>query len=125
MTGLLVVAVLVVVALVVLGAVTVSSHLLTWVLVGLVAGALAGRLVRGRGMGLLMDIPVGLGGALIGGLLVNLVHPSGLAVGGIAGLLEDVVIAFIGAVILLVVIRIATPRRHRLTKANLKRSIGR
>jgi len=45
--------------------------LLSWLIVGLIAGALAGRVVEGRGLGCLGDIVVGIVGAVLGGLIVG------------------------------------------------------
>jgi uncharacterized membrane protein YeaQ/YmgE (transglycosylase-associated protein family) len=73
---------------------------LGWILIGLIAGALAGRVVRGRGFGCLVDIVVGVAGAFIGGILVGAFVP------GVAGFWESLVVAFIGAVVLLGVLRL-------------------
>ena len=73
---------------------------LGWILIGLIAGALAGRVVRGRGFGCLVDIIVGIAGAFIGGILV------GYFVQGAAGFWESLVVAFIGAVVLLGALRL-------------------
>ena len=73
---------------------------LSWLVVGLLAGALAGRVVRGRGYGCLVDIVVGVAGAFIGGILV------GAFIQGVAGFWESLVVAFIGAVVLLGVLRL-------------------
>jgi uncharacterized membrane protein YeaQ/YmgE (transglycosylase-associated protein family) len=78
---------------------------LSWLLVGLLAGALAGRVVRGRGFGCLVDIVVGVAGAFIGGILV------GAFIQGVAGFWESLVVAFIGAVVLLGVIRLISGGR--------------
>ena len=113
MPGLVLLAVLVVVALVVWAGLVAVHHLLTWLLIGLIAGALAGRLVRGRGLGCLLDIAVGLAGAIVGGLIIHWLDPALIAGGGLIGLVEDVVVSFLGAVILLCVVRLFTPRRGR------------
>ena len=75
------------------------DNLIVLVLVGLIAGFLAGRVMTGKGLGLIWDILVGILGAFLGGWLAGLV---GIAVGG---LLAEIVVAFIGAVILLFVFR--------------------
>ena len=77
--------------------------LFSWLVVGLIAGALAGRVVRGRGFGCLVDIVVGVAGAFIGGILV------GYFVQGIAGFWESLVVAIIGAVVLLGALRLVSP----------------
>jgi len=83
--------------------------IIAWLLVGLIAGALAGRVVRGAGFGILGDIIVGIIGAFIGGFLASLV-----GLGGSAGLLGSIVIAFIGAVVLLLILRAFTGTRSRI-----------
>ena len=79
--------------------------ILSWLIVGLVAGALAGRVVRGRGFGCLVDIIVGVAGAFIGGILV------GVFIQGVAGFWESLVVAFIGAVVLLGAVRLVSGGR--------------
>src|SRR5216683_4720272 len=74
------------------------SNVLWWLLVGLIAGFLASRVMRGGGYGLIGDIVVGLIGAFIGGLLAGLL---GL---GSFGLFGTIVVAFIGACILLAIL---------------------
>jgi uncharacterized membrane protein YeaQ/YmgE (transglycosylase-associated protein family) len=71
--------------------------LIIWLVIGAVAGWLAGLLVKGRGFGVIGNIVVGIVGAFIGGLLL----PQLFVIGGILG---SLVYAFIGAVILLVLI---------------------
>ncbi len=115
--GLILVAALVVIALAVWAGVVAVHHLFTWLVIGLIAGALAGRLVRGRGLGCLLDIIVGLAGAVIGGLIIHQLDPSLIAGGGFLGLVEDVVVAFLGSVILLCVVLLVSPRRGRRRKS--------
>ncbi|MDW9227785.1 transglycosylase associated family protein [Burkholderia cepacia] len=74
--------------------------MIVWLIIGAVAGWLAGVLVKGGGFGLLIDIVVGIVGAVIGGWL------AGLLGIGFSGILGSIVIAVIGAVILLFVIRL-------------------
>jgi uncharacterized membrane protein YeaQ/YmgE (transglycosylase-associated protein family) len=74
--------------------------ILVWIVVGLIAGFLASRLVTGKGKGCLADIVIGVIGALIGGWIASELHISihlGIAIIG------QIVIAFAGAVILLLV----------------------
>ena len=73
-------------------------NVLWWLVVGLIAGFLASRVMRGGGYGLIGDIVVGLIGAFIGGLLAGLL---GL---GSFGLIGTIVVAFIGACILLAIL---------------------
>ncbi len=77
-----------------------------WLAVGLLAGAIAGILVRGRGYGCLVDIVVGIVGAFVGGIVVGLFLP-GTAVGFVGTL----IVAVLGAVLLLAVIRLLSPGR--------------
>ena len=83
--------------------------LITWLIVGLVAGLLASAVVGGIGYGLLGDIVVGMAGAVLGGWLFGAV---GVRV-PIAGLPGTILVAFIGAVVLLFLIR-ALRHRQRL-----------
>jgi uncharacterized membrane protein YeaQ/YmgE (transglycosylase-associated protein family) len=76
-------------------------NVLWFLLIGVIAGWLAGLLVKGGGFGLIGDLVVGIIGALIGGLLF-----SGLAGAAGGGLLGSILVATLGAVILLVVLRL-------------------
>jgi uncharacterized membrane protein YeaQ/YmgE (transglycosylase-associated protein family) len=83
--------------------------LFVWIIVGLVAGFLASRFVKGGGYGLIGDIVVGLLGAVIGGFLLGFfVHTT-------VGLIGSIVVAFIGAVVLLFIVRQVTGGRLRRT----------
>ena len=85
------------------------GNVLAWLLVGLIAGALAGRVVEGRGLGCVGDIVVGVVGAVLGGLIVG---QLGLF-SGTAGFLETLVVAFFGAVVFLALVRLVTRSRRR------------
>jgi uncharacterized membrane protein YeaQ/YmgE (transglycosylase-associated protein family) len=74
--------------------------LIVWIIVGLIAGSLASRLVTGKGKGCLADIVIGVLGALIGGWLASQLHVS-INVG--LPIIGQIIIAFAGAVILLLV----------------------
>ena len=78
--------------------------ILSWIVVGLIAGWLAGKVMSGGGFGLFGDIIVGVVGGLIGGWLADSVLHIGAAVNGIN--LESILVAFAGAVILLFVLRV-------------------
>ena len=87
-----------------------ADTIIIWCLVGLVAGFLASHVALGHGLGLLGDIVVGIVGAFIGGfLLLGVLHISI----GIAGhpLLTQMLMAFIGAAILLLIVRLFGGRR--------------
>ena len=85
-------------------------NILAWLVVGLIAGWLAGQVMKGGGYGLVGDIVVGVLGALIGGFL------AGVMLGGdyISGLnVTTIVVAFLGAVVLIAIIRML-PGRSRV-----------
>jgi uncharacterized membrane protein YeaQ/YmgE (transglycosylase-associated protein family) len=75
--------------------------ILIWILVGAVAGWLAGLVVRGFGFGLVGNIIVGIVGAFLGGWLFGTL---GIAIG--AGIINTIFTAFIGAVVLLLIVRV-------------------
>ncbi len=79
--------------------------LLWFILIGLAAGWLAGRLMRGSSFGAVGDIAVGVVGALIGGFLFRTL---GVSIGG--GLLGSLIVATIGAVVLLYLLRLIDRR---------------
>lgn len=74
--------------------------LLLFVLIGLIAGWLAGMLVKGGGFGILGDIVVGILGAVIGGYVFRAL---GISAGGLVG---AILVATVGAVILIFILRL-------------------
>jgi len=78
-----------------------NEGLLVILFVGLVAGWLAGKIVRGTGFGIIGDILVGIAGALVASLLFPRL---GIRLG--SGLVSEIVYSAIGAVILLLVVRL-------------------
>jgi len=82
------------------------GNLLVWIIVGGLAGWLAGNIMQGRGFGCIGNVVVGLVGAVIGGYVFDAlkVHPF-------AGMLNTVVTAFVGAVIFLAVVNIFSRKR--------------
>jgi uncharacterized membrane protein YeaQ/YmgE (transglycosylase-associated protein family) len=76
-------------------------NFLWFLIVGLVAGWLAGVLVKGGGFGLIGDLIVGVLGAFLGGFLFS---SFGASSGG--GLIGSIVVATIGAVVLLLIVRV-------------------
>jgi uncharacterized membrane protein YeaQ/YmgE (transglycosylase-associated protein family) len=74
--------------------------IIVWLIIGAIAGWLAGLLVKGGGFGLIGDIVVGIVGAVIGGWLAGVL---GISIG--SGLVASIITAVIGAVILLVIVR--------------------
>jgi len=79
-----------------------ASHgLIAWLIIGALAGWLAGLLVKGGGFGLFVDIVVGVVGAFIGGWLAGVLH---ISFGH--GWIGSIITAVIGAVILLFLLRL-------------------
>ena len=68
---------------------------IVWIVVGLIAGWLAGQVMKGRGYGVLVDIILGIFGGVVGGWIFGLL---GIWPGG--GVIGSIVVAFVGAVIL-------------------------
>ena len=80
--------------------------LIAWLVVGLIAGWLAGQFMRGGGFGIIGDIVVGIIGAFIGGFVFSLLLP-----GSSVGLIGSIIVAVIGAVILIALLRLVTGNR--------------
>lgn len=88
------------------------DQILVWALVGLVAGFLASHLALGHGLGLFWDIVVGIVGAFFGGIvLAGILHFS-VAVAG-HPIISAMIMAFIGAAILLLIVRLFAGRGLR------------
>jgi uncharacterized membrane protein YeaQ/YmgE (transglycosylase-associated protein family) len=84
--------------------------ILAWIVVGLIAGWLASQVMRGGGYGLIGDIVVGIVGAVIGGFLASTLFHMSDAVNGIN--VTSILVAFIGAVILIAILRAVSGRRR-------------
>jgi uncharacterized membrane protein YeaQ/YmgE (transglycosylase-associated protein family) len=78
--------------------------ILAWIIVGLIAGWLAGEMMRGAGFGLLGNIIVGIVGALLGGFLASALFNVADPLSGIN--FPTLIVAFIGSVVLLAVLRL-------------------
>lgn len=74
---------------------------LAWIVVGLIAGWLAGQVMKGGGYGVLVDIILGLLGGLLGGWLFGQ-----LGIGAGSSMIGSIIVAFIGAVILVGITRL-------------------
>ena len=85
--------------------------IIAWIIIGIVAGWLTGKIMKGSGFGAIMDMVVGLVGALIGGFISEKLGFGGV---GEHGLIVSIFIAVIGAVILTFLIRLVTGARNRL-----------
>ena len=75
--------------------------ILAWLIVGLIAGWGAGKVMKGGGYGVVMDIVLGILGGLLGGWLFGML---GIWHGG--GMIGSIIVAFIGAVILVAITRV-------------------
>jgi uncharacterized membrane protein YeaQ/YmgE (transglycosylase-associated protein family) len=82
-----------------------NESLLVILFVGLIAGWLAGKVVRGTGFGLIGDLIVGVAGALVASLLFPAL---GIALG--TGIVSEIIYSAIGAVILLLIVRLVRGR---------------
>ncbi len=82
--------------------------ILWWIIVGLIAGWLTGKLMSGGGYGPIMDIVIGIIGAILGGFIMR---SLGFADQG--GLLYTILVAVIGAVLLTLLLRLVTRGRVR------------
>jgi uncharacterized membrane protein YeaQ/YmgE (transglycosylase-associated protein family) len=78
-----------------------NESILVILFVGLIAGWLAGQIVQGTGFGIIGDILVGIAGALVASLLFPRL---GIAIG--TGLVREIIYSAIGAIILLVIVRL-------------------
>ena len=82
-------------------------HLLTWLILGLVSGFIASKLINRTGEGLILDIVLGVVGAFVGGFIFTHFFHAG----GVSGLnLYSMFVAVVGAVVVLLLYRLV-PRR--------------
>ena len=79
-----------------------------WIIVGLIAGFITGKLMKGSGFGTLGDIVVGIIGAIVGGFIMR---ARGFA--SQAGLIYTIFVAVIGAVLLTLLLRLITGNRSK------------
>ena len=82
--------------------------IIAWLVVGLIAGWLAGLMMKGSGYGILGDVIVGLIGSFLGGLLLS------FFVEGAAGFWGSILVAFIGACVLIFALRAFSGRKPAL-----------
>jgi uncharacterized membrane protein YeaQ/YmgE (transglycosylase-associated protein family) len=92
----------------------ISMGILSWMVVGLIAGWLAGQVMRGGGYGLIGDIVIGIVGGLLGGWIASTLLHIGAGVNGIN--LESILVAFVGAVVLLVLVRVLRGGNRRILR---------
>ena len=82
-------------------------HFIPWIIIGLIAGAVASAITGSR-HGILGDIGLGLVGSVLGGVLMRVVFHYNAS-----GFLSDVLVAIVGAVVLLLIGKAISPRRPR------------
>ncbi len=75
--------------------------IILWIVIGIVAGWLAGKIMKGKGFGLIGDLIIGVVGAFLGGWLFGLLH---ISIG--AGIVGSLITAVVGALVLLFVVRL-------------------
>jgi uncharacterized membrane protein YeaQ/YmgE (transglycosylase-associated protein family) len=75
-------------------------NFIIWIVVGLIAGWAAGKIMKGSGYGVLGDLVLGILGGIVGGWILGLL---GLYSGG--GLIPSIITAIIGAVVLVAIVR--------------------
>ena len=83
--------------------------ILSWIVVGLIAGWLAGTVMKGGGFGLIGNIIVGVIGGVLGGFIASYFFEIGDPMSGIN--LQSVLIAFAGSIVLLLIFRLLGGRR--------------
>jgi len=88
--------------------IAIDRGFVSWVLLGLVAGWLAGKIARGRGYGCLTDILLGLIGSVLGGWIFRKLEIGA----GAGGFLYSLAAATVGAVVLVVVVHLLTGSRE-------------
>ena len=83
--------------------------IISWIIVGLIAGWLTGLVMKGGGYGLIGDIILGIVGGLIGGFLASALFGIVNPVNGIN--ITSIVVAFLGAVLVTAIVRLLSGRR--------------
>ena len=79
-----------------------------WIIVGLIAGWITGKIMKGSGYGALMDIVIGIVGAVVGGFIMRT-----LGFAGRGGMIYTIIVAIIGAIILTLILRLFTGNKAK------------
>jgi uncharacterized membrane protein YeaQ/YmgE (transglycosylase-associated protein family) len=85
-----------------------TMFLLWWIIVGLIAGWITGKIMSGGGYGAVMDIVIGIIGAIIGGFIMRSFGHAGSG-----GMLYTIIVAVFGAILLTLLLRLVTRGRAR------------
>ena len=93
-------------------------NFLAWIVVGLIAGWLAGQVMKGGGYGVLVDIILGILGGFLGGWIFGL-----LGIGAGSGMIGSMIVAFVGAVILVGITRLIKTGLSLLGRTSASRRI--
>lgn len=83
---------------------------IAWIIIGVIAGWLTGKIMKGSGYGFFMDMIIGLIGAVVGGFIATHV---GIAPPGQQGMIVSIIIAIVGAVVLTWIVRLVSGGRMR------------
>jgi uncharacterized membrane protein YeaQ/YmgE (transglycosylase-associated protein family) len=83
--------------------------IIAWIIIGVIAGWITGKLMKGSGFGFIMDMVVGLVGALIGGWISGF---FGFGTASEHGWIGSIVIAVIGAIVLTLIVRLISGNRR-------------
>ena len=92
-------------------------HLLWWIVVGLIAGWATGKIMRGRGYGPVMDIVIGIVGAVVGGWIMRALGGTGQG-----GMFYTILVAIVGAVVLTWLVRLITGNRGSTGAGGIRRA---
>lgn len=83
--------------------------IIAWIIIGVIAGWITGKLMKGSGFGFIMDMVVGLVGALLGGWISSF---FGFGDASTHGMIGSIIIAVIGAVVLTLIVRLISGNRR-------------
>jgi uncharacterized membrane protein YeaQ/YmgE (transglycosylase-associated protein family) len=92
-------------------------QILWWIIVGLIAGWATGKIMRGAGYGVFMDIVIGIVGAIVGGWIMR-----ALGFAGQGGLIYTILVAIGGAIVLTMLFRLIVGDRTRGAGGGMRRA---
>jgi len=94
-----------------------NMHLLWWIIVGLIAGWVTGKIMKGTGYGAIWDIVLGIAGAIVGGWIMRMLGGTGQG-----GTIYTILVAIGGAVILTFLFRLVTGNKSRGDTGGIRRA---